>query len=341
MAGAELSSGVARVVVARREDARLRVIGRGEATLPDAAVTGGLVADRGAAAEALRAALAQAEQAQRSDRIALAVDSDDMRTFHALTAFEREDSRAPVNAGEESRAVREATADATTRAGAATEEDAALRGVPTAQLHDEVAALALDGRGLRSLVGHRGRLVEVWTDVTVAPLVITGAATATLEAARRRGSVVSGAYSLGRLLAASGVTDAGIVRLGPDATSLAILREGRVVATRVFALGRAGLLARPEAIDRDSRVWADCVIVSLRGLDGPPPGRWIFVGVPESLLALPSALGTAVGEIRGDAVDIAPLGVAQATRVYGDVPLRSDDLVAVGAAAIAAGLYAE
>lgn len=340
MAGAELSSGVARVVVARREDSRLRVLGRGESALPDAAVSGGLVADRGAAAEALRAALAQAEQVQRSDRIALAVDSDDMRTFHVLTAFEREDSRAPVSAGEESRAVREATADATTRAAAATEEDAALRGVPTAQLHDDVAALALDGRGLRSLAGHRGRLVEVWTDVTIAPLVITGAATATLEAARRRGNVVSGAYSLGRLLAASGITDAGVVRLGPDATSLAILREGRVVATRVFALGRAGLLAR-SAAEGDARVWADCVIVSLRGLDGPPPGRWIFVGVPESLLALPSALAKAAGEIRGDAVDIAPLGVGSATRVYGDVPLRSDDLVAVGAAAIAAGLYEE
>jgi hypothetical protein len=36
-----------------------------------------------------------------------------------------------------------------------------LRGVPTAQLHEDVAALALDGRGLQSLAGHRGRMVEV------------------------------------------------------------------------------------------------------------------------------------------------------------------------------------
>jgi cell division ATPase FtsA len=339
VAGVDLSAGTLHVVVGRREDARLRIVGKGESPLPESAMNGGLVADRLAATDALREAFAAAEHVQHADRVAVALDSDDIRTYHNLTAFEREDSSAPVASGEESRAVREASADAVGRAAAATEEDAALRGVPTAQLHEDVAALALDGRGLRSLAGHRGRLVEVWTDVTMAPLVLTGAATATLEAARRRGTVVSGAYALARLLAGSGITDAGVVRLGADATSLGVLREGRVVATRVFALGRSALAARVGKADDDARVWADCVVASLRGLDGTPPGRWIFVGVPETLLALPRALSDVVGEIRGDAVDIAPLSVGAATRVYSDVPLRSDDLVAAGAAALAAGVY--
>lgn len=341
VAGVELTAGSVHVIVGRREDSRLRIVGKGESALPENAMSGGLVADRVAAADALREAFTLTEHAQRADRIVIALDNDDMRTYHALTAFEREDSRSPVAAGEESRAVREAAADAVQRAAAATEEDAALRGVPTARLHDDVAALALDGRGLRSLAGHRGRLVEVWTDVTIAPLVLTGAATATLEVARRRGTVISGAYALGRLLAASGVTDAGILRVGSDATAIAILRDGRVVATRVFALGRSALAARVGKAAADASVWADCVIASLRGIDGPPPGRWIFVGVPETLLELPRALGDAIGEIRGDAVDIAPLTVALASRVYGDVPLRSDDLVAAGAAALAAGVYEE
>ena len=335
MAGVDLSAGAVRVVVARREDARLRVIGRGESSLDDGALTGGLVSDRLAAAEALRSAFALAEHAQRADRVSVALDSDDMRTFHHMTSFEREDSRAPLGGGEGSRALREAAVEARARANAALEEDAALRGVPAAQLEQHVAAVALDGRGLPSLEGHRGRLVEVWTDVTLAPLVVTGAATATLEAARRRGAVVSGAYALGRLLAASGVSDAGIVRLGVDVTSLAVLREGRVAATRVFALGRTALAPRAGRTDEDARVWADCVVASLRGVDGPPPGRWIFVGVPDTLLALPHALGETVSGIRGDSVDIAPL----VSRAYGDVPLRAEDLVAVGAAALAAGLY--
>jgi hypothetical protein len=338
VAGVEVSAGAIRVIVGRREDSRLRVVGKGESALPDGVVNGGLVADRLAAAEALRAAFALAEEAQRADRVTVAIDSDDMRTYHSLTAFEREDSRSAVAAGEESRAVREAAGIAAQRASAATEEDAALRGVATAQLHEDVAARALDGRGLSSLVGHRGRLVEVWTDVTIASLVVTGAATATLEAARRRGSVVSGAYALGRLLAASGISDAGVVRLGPDATSIAVLREGRLAATRVFALGRTALAARAGKADDDARVWADCVVASLRGLDGPPPGRWIFVGVPEALLALPEALGDVVRQIRGDDIDIAPLSVPLASRVFGE-GLRPDDLTAVGAAAIAAGIY--
>ena len=339
VAGIDLSAGAVRTVVARREDARLRVTGKGESPLAGGAMNGGLVSDRVAVADGLREALALAEHAQRAERLAVALDSDDMRTFHWLTSFEREDSRSPLSAGEAARAIREAGEDARAHASAALEEDAALRGVPAAQLEHHVAALALDGRTLPSLEGHRGRLVGVWTDVTLAPLVVTGATTASLEAARRRGSAVSGAYALGRLLAASGVTDAGVVRLGTDATSIAILREGRVVATRVFALGRDVIAARTGHADRDASVWADCVVASLRGVDGPPAGRWIFAGVPEGLLALPRALGDAVSGIRGDTVEIAPLAVAMATRVYGDIALRPDDLVAVGAAALAAGLY--
>jgi hypothetical protein len=338
VAGVEISAGAIRVVVGRREESHLRVTGKAETSLPEGAVSGGLVSDRLAAAEALRSAFALAEHTARAERVAVAIDSDDTRTYHALTTFEREDSRSAVAAGEESRAMREAASVAAPRAAAATEEDAALRGVATAQLHDDVAALALDGRGLQSLVGHRGRLVEVWTDVTIAPLVVTGAVTATLETARRRGNVVSGAYALGRLLAASGVNDAGAIRLGPDVTSIALLRDGRVAGTRVFALGRTSLSARGARSADDARVWADCVVASLRGLDGPPPGRWIFVGVPEPLLALPRALGDVISGIRGDEVDIAPLTVALASRVYG-TDLRPDDLIAAGAAAIGAGIY--
>lgn len=339
MAGVDLSAGVVRIIVARREDARLRVIGKGESPLDEAALAGGVVADRGAAANALRSAFATAEHAQRAERVAVALDSDDMRTFHHVTSFEREDSRAPLGGGEGSRAIREAADDARESARAAVEEDAALRGVPAAQLEQHVARVALDGHGLPSLEGHRGRLVEVWTDVTLAPLVVTGAVTATLDAARRRGTVVSGAYALGRLLAASDFSEGGVVRLGADTTSLAVLREGRVIATRAFALGVATLSKRGGRTDDDAKVWADCVIASLRGLDGPPPGRWIFVGVPETLLALPRALGLAAGGIRGDTVDIAPLQVSHVTRVYSDVPLKPDDLVAAGAGALAAGLY--
>jgi hypothetical protein len=61
--------------------------------------------------------------------------------------------------------------------------------------------------------------------------------------------------------------------------------------------------------------------------------------VPESLLALPRALGEAVGGVRGGTVDVTPLSVGLASRAYSDVPLRPDDLVAVGAAAIASGIF--
>src|SRR4029078_7683159 len=46
VAGVELSATVARVIVATRENTRLRVTGRGEAGLAEGAVAGGLVVDR-------------------------------------------------------------------------------------------------------------------------------------------------------------------------------------------------------------------------------------------------------------------------------------------------------
>jgi len=340
VAGVELSATVARVIVATRESSRLRITGRGEAGLAEGAVTGGLVVDRESVGAALATAFGAAERGQRVERSVVAIDGDDVRTYHLSTSFERESSAAPVVAGEISRATREAATVTAKTAAANAEDDPALRGVPTARLREDVASLSLDGRHLASLVGQRGGLVEVWSDVSVAPLVLSGAAIGALEAARRRGTVAPGAYGLGRLLTESGVLDAGVLRLGADVTALAILREGRVVATRAFGLGRIAVASRPDRLEADAHVWADCVVASLHTLDGLPPARWLFVGVPDSLLALPRALGEAVGGVRGGSVDVAPLSVGLASRAYGDVQLRPDDLVAVGAAAIASGIYA-
>jgi hypothetical protein len=340
VAGVELSAGVARVIVANREGARLRVTGRGEAGLAEGAVTGGLVVDRESVAAALATAFAAAERGQRAERSLVAIDGDDVRTYHLSTSFERESSGAPVAAGEISRATREAATVTAKTAATNAEDDPALRGVPTARLHEDVASLSLDGRHLASLVGQRGGLVEVWSDVSVAPLVLSGAALGALEGARHRGGVIPGAYALGRLLVESGVLDAGVLRLGADVTALAVLREGRVVATRAFGLGRIAIASRPDRLEADARVWADCVVASLHSLDGLPPARWLFVGVPDSLLALPRALGEAVGGVRGGTVEVTPLSVGIASRAYADVPLRSEDLVAVGAAAIASGIFA-
>src|SRR5206468_1398584 len=88
---------------------------------PESASAGGLVSDRFVVADALRTAFASAEHLARAERVAIAIDSDDMRTHHAVTTFEREDLRAALGAGEESRAVREAATDAHARATAATE----------------------------------------------------------------------------------------------------------------------------------------------------------------------------------------------------------------------------
>src|SRR5207237_1340731 len=101
-----------------------------------------------------------------------------------------------------------------------------------------------------------------------------------------RPTAVPGIYALARLVAASGIADVGIVRVGADVTALAIVRERRVVGTRVFGLGRDAFAEREESRDDDALVWAEIVALPLTSENAPPSERWLFAGVPESLLAL-------------------------------------------------------
>ena len=338
--GVELATGAARVVVARAESGRLRVVGRAETAVPRDAIVGGLVVDPPAVSDALGAAVAAAERGTASDRAVIAIDGDDVRTYHVSTPFEREASAAPITRAEIDRALREARDDAARHAQTEVDEDPALRGVATARLADEVSSLVLDGRPLESLIGYHGRSLEVHTDVAVAPLVLSGAALATMGSSRRRATAVSGIYALARLVAESGIAEAGIVRLGADVTAIAVIRERRVLGTRVFGLGRDVLAAREATRDEDARVWAECVALPLRSQDAPAPERWLFVGVPETLLALPNALREIVQTARGAAPRIGPLNPGITGRVFSDVPVHAEDLVAVGAAALASEVYA-
>src|SRR2546423_169101 len=199
VAGIELAAGVVRAVVARAEGGRLRVVGRGETALGVDAIAGGLVLEPGAVPGAVAAALAAAERGVPWDRTVIAIDGDDVRTYHVKTPFDREESAAPIVRAEADRAVREAREAASRVAQTAVADDPALRGVATARLTDAVAALVLDGRDLDSIEGYRGRALEVHTDVAVAPLVLSGAALATVGP-RRHPTAVPGVYALARLL---------------------------------------------------------------------------------------------------------------------------------------------
>src|SRR5207245_9630341 len=153
--------------------------------------------------------------------------------------------------------------DAARTAGTPVADAPALRGVATARLSDEVAGLLVDGRELDSVVGYHGRSLEVHTDVAVAPLVLSGAALATIASSRRRATAVSGIYALARLVAESGVADAGVVRIGADTTAVARVRERRVVGTRVFGLGRDAFVSREASRQAEARGLAEGVRVRL------------------------------------------------------------------------------
>ncbi|GAC1698465.1 MAG: hypothetical protein NVS9B6_08670 [Candidatus Limnocylindrales bacterium] len=337
VAGVELVAGSVRVVVGRSEHGRLHVSGRSQAPLAVGVVVAGSVIDPRAAGAAIGAALEGAERGQRSERVILAIDGDDVRTYHATTTFEREDQEAPVSAGEAVRATREAREDAARNARIAASDDPALRGIATAELRGDVCGLLLDGRPLGTLVGHRGRYVEVRTDVALAPLVRSGAATAALDAVRRRGAIVPGIYALGRLIAASGIEDAGLLRITGDLTAGALLRGGRVAATRSFALGRE-MLASRGAAPSDAAVWARCVLAAFPD-DDDVPARWLVAGLPPELAAFPRALAAALAGRRGGQAEIEPLRAGDASLAVGDAALTAEDLVATGAAMLAAEVY--
>ena len=337
VAGVELASAAVRVVVGHRESGRFRVTGVGHAPVPAAAMSGGYVVDRHALGAALVAALAAAERAARAEKVVVAIDGDDIRTYHESTTFEREDQRDAVSPGEAVKAIRLARDEAARIARDLSSDDAALRGLAMAELRDDVGGFVLDGRRLGSPVGDRGQRLEVRTDIALAPLVQAGGATATLESAKRRGTSTSGAYALGRLVAESGVAEAGIARIASDQTTVTVIRDGRVTGTRAFAVGRETLVTRGSA--EDAGVWARCVVASVRSLGLEQPGRWYATGVPEELSGLPKALAAAASAERDSSVDVLPLRTSLVPRVVADASLTADDLVAAGAAALGAEAY--
>ncbi|MDQ6859442.1 MAG: hypothetical protein M3Z65_10645 [Chloroflexota bacterium] len=338
VAGVELASAAVRVVVGHSESGRFRVTGVGHAPLPANAMSGGYVADRRAVGAALVAAFAGAERTVHAERIVVAIDGDDVRTYHDSTTFEREDQRAAVSPGEAVKAIRLAREAAARSARDLAGDDPALRGIATAELRSDVGGFILDGRRLGSPVGDRGQRLEVRTDVALAPLVQAGGATATLESTKRRGTATSGAYALGRLVAESGIAEAGLVRLGADQTIVTVVRDGRVTGTRVFAIGRDGLIARQAA--SDAAVWAQCVVATVRSLGLEQPGRWYAAGLPTELGRLPAALAAAASAERGSSVEVLPLRISLVPRVVADATFSADDLVAAGAAALGADAYA-
>ena len=337
VAGVELASAAVRVVIGHTESGRFKVTGVGHGPIAAAAMSGGYIGDRRAVGAALVAAFAGAERAARAERVVVAIDGDDIRTYHDTTTFERQDQRDAVSPGEATRAIRLAREAAARAARDLAAEDPALRGIATAELRDDVGGFVLDGRRLASPVGDRGQRLEVRTDVALAPLVQAGGATATLEAARRRGTATSGAYALGRLVAESGVAEAGIARLGLDQTTVSVVRDGRVTGTRAFAVGREALVTRHA--DGDADVWARCVIGAVRSLGLEQPGRWYAAGVVDELAALPKALAAAATAERGSSVDVLPLRTSLVPRLVADASLTADDLVAAGAAALGAEAY--
>ena len=337
VAGVELASTAVRVVIGHKESGRFKVTGVGHAAVPAASMSGGYVADRGAVVAALVTAFAGAERSARAEKIVVAIDGDDIRTYHDSTTFERGDQRDPVSASEATKAVRLAREAAARAARDLATEDPALRGIATAELRDDVSGFVLDGRRLASPVGDRGQRLEVRTDIALAPLVQAGGATATLEAARRRGTATSGAYALGRLVAESGVAEAGIARLGVEQTAVSVVRDGRVTGTRAFAVGRQTLVSRNAEGDLD--VWARCVTAAVRSLGLEQPGRWYVAGVVDELAGLPKALAAAATAERGSNVDVLPLRTSAVPRIVADASLGADDLVAAGAAALGAEAY--
>src|SRR5438445_185370 len=195
---------MARAVVARAEGGRLRVIGRGEAALAPDAVVGGLVVEPRVVTAAVASALSAAERGVPAERTVIAIDGDDVRTYHVKTPFDREESGTPIVRAEADRAVRE---------------------------------------------------------------------------------------------------------------------------------------AREETREDDALVWAEIVALPLSSENALPPERWLFVGVPEALLALPNALARIVGEARRGPARIGPLTPNVTSRVFSDVPLNAEDLVAAGASALATEVY--
>jgi cell division protein FtsA len=288
----------------------------------------GTVADIAAVVDNCAVALQEAEEMAgfRPTQVVIGIAGELVKGFTTSVTQERKKPGLPINDAELMKLIESVQREALHEAERSITWETGLPQVDVRLVHSAVVGASIDGYALSNPVGFQGRHVKIGIFNAFAPLVHLGALQSVAsQLDLELLEVVAEPYAVSRVLGAEYVRQAGalFIDVGGGTTDVALVRQGGIEGTRMFALGGRAFTksiadrldlpfpraeaakvdyARGLAVDRhdeiagivrdDVAVWAAGVELVLEELAGGEmlPGRIHLCGGGSRLPEIPQAL---------------------------------------------------
>jgi cell division protein FtsA len=230
------------LVFEAEDDARAIVRGVGRKRQGLSHMQSGTVADIAAVVRNCRVALDEAEEmaGRRPKRVIIGIAGELVKGFTTSRSVERKRPDHPISDAELERLIEHVEREAMHEATRTITWETGLPNVDVRLVHATVIGAGIDGYAVTNPVGFQGRHVRISVFNAYAPLVHLGALQSVVaHLGLELISVVAEPFAVARSLSGDQITAAGalFIDVGGGTTDVALVRQGGVEGTRMFALG--------------------------------------------------------------------------------------------------------
>lgn len=231
-----------KALVFRIEDGKGAVVGSGRHRQGLGQMQAATVTDIGGVVSNCRAALREAEASAglRPTQVIIGIAGELVKGFTTSHSQERKRSDTPITRTELDKLIEGVQREALLEAERSITWETGLPSVDVRLVHAAMVGAAIDGYPVNNPVGFKGRHVRLGVFNAFAPLVHLGA----LQSVARRLdrellAIVAEPYAVAKCISTEELGSAGalFVDIGGGTTDVALVRQGGVEGTRMFALG--------------------------------------------------------------------------------------------------------
>ena len=202
----------------------------------------GTVADIAAVVDNCAVALQEAEEMAgfRPTQVVIGIAGELVKGFTTTLTQERKRPEQPINDAELVKLIDSVQREALQEAQRSITWETGLPQVDVRLVHSAIVGASIDGYGLTNPVGFQGRHVKIGIFNAFAPLVHLGALQSVAsQLDLELLEIVAEPYAVARVLGPEQVRQAGalFIDVGGGTTDVALVRQGGIEGTRMFALG--------------------------------------------------------------------------------------------------------
>ncbi|HXG26032.1 MAG TPA: cell division FtsA domain-containing protein [Candidatus Binatia bacterium] len=202
----------------------------------------GTVADISAVVDNCAVALQEAEEMAgfRPEQVIIGIAGELVKGFTTILDQQRPHADAPINQAELGKLIENVQRQAIREAERSVTWETGLQSVDVRLVHAAVVGAWIDGYAVTNPIGFQGRNVRIAIFDAFAPLVHLGALqTVAAKLGMELIAVVAEPYAVARVLDSEQVRQGGalFIDVGGGTTDVALVRQGGIEGTRMFALG--------------------------------------------------------------------------------------------------------